>query len=329
VTGLLLLIGTILALALSALSSGMETGVYCASRVRLRVRSQQRRARARRLWRLMQRPEDLVITTLAGTNIADYLCSAFVAALLIHAGVTENLAELYATAVLTPLVLVFGGIIPKDWFQREADRLMTLFSLPLDVMRRVFAALGLIRLLRGLTYGLLRWIDPERLQRERELLPRFRVQRLLIEGATAGGLTPFQRDTMERVLRMSQRTVREIMVPRQRAATIPIDMPREEVLRITQMAHFSRLPVYRDDPRRIVGVLNVYDVLMDERERPVQEHVRDPLYISIYETAPRALRRMQRARQVMAIVTDLSGHCVGLFTMKDLVECVVGDIEAW
>jgi len=307
----------------------METGVYRVSRVRLRVRSEQNDPRARRLARLMERPEDLVITTLTGTNIGDYLCSAFVAALLIHAGTVASMAELYATLVLTPLVLVFGGIIPKDWFQREADRLMLRAAFALDVARRVFLITGIIPLLRGLTRAILRWTDPDALRREESLLPRFRVQRLLIEGATAGGLTEFQRDTMERVFQMSQRRVRQIMVPRERAAIVPIDMPREDVLRITRMAHFSRLPVYEANPRRIVGILNVYDVLMDEQQRPTREHVREALSISAHETVPRALRRMQQARQVMAIATDARGNCLGLFTMKDLVECIVGELEAW
>ena len=76
--------------------------------------------RARRLTSLVERPQDLVITTLLGTNVADYLATVCVTALLLRAAEAQNLAGIYATAILTPLILVFGGVMPKDWFQRES-----------------------------------------------------------------------------------------------------------------------------------------------------------------------------------------------------------------
>lgn len=326
---IVLLAVTLLALLLSALSSGLETGVYCLNRVRLRVRGEHDDADAKRLARMMRRQEELVITTLAGTNLADYVASACVAAMLIHANVSENLAEVYATAILTPLILVFGGIIPKDLFQRKCDRLMYTLSAPLAWARQVFAAIGLIQLLGGLTHLLLRWIDPERVAEERDLLPRARMQRLLIEGAARGGLTRYQRDTIDRVMKMSHVRLDEIMIARERAAMVPIDIARAELLRIAQMAHFSRLPVFRPDTRHVVGIINVYDVLMDEHERPPAEYVREAVFFLASDTAPTALQRLQAAREVIGIVTNARGECLGLFTMKDVAECIVGELEAW
>ena len=328
-TAALLAIGAVLALALSSISSGAETGVYCINRVRLRVRADRKEPQAVRLAKLMDRTEDLVITTLAGTNFADYLATAFATALLIHLGAAEAYSEVYATAVITPLVLVFGGIIPKDWFQRESDRLMYPLATPLAAARRVLAWIGLLALLRGVTHGLLRLIDPQHMSREANLLPRARMRRLLIEGAASGGLSEFQREILDRILRMSQTRLADILVRRERAATVPIDIPREDLLRIARMAHFSRLPVHRGDPRKIVGVVNVYDILTDEHERPIAEFLREALFLQSSDSVPDALRKLQQARQVMGIVTNERGECVGLFTMKDLVECIVGEVPVW
>ena len=132
-----LLAGAVLALLLSAFFSGTETGIYCLNHVRLSVRAARRDVRAVRLRLLMHRPQDLVITTLLGTNVADYLATVFVTALLLHLSVAENLAEVYATVVLTPLILVFGGVMPKDWFRRESDHLMYACATPLAWCRRV------------------------------------------------------------------------------------------------------------------------------------------------------------------------------------------------
>ena len=324
-----LIIGAIVALALSAFFSGTETGVYCLNHVRLNVRAAQKHPGARRLTALMQRPQELIVTTLVGTNVADYLATVCVTAALLQFAAARDLAQIYATAILTPLILVFGGVIPKDWFQRQADRLMYPLALPLTWCRRAVRWIGLMWVLTRLTERLTRWIDPSGVAAETNLLPRARIRRLLSEGAVSGGLSAFQRDTLERVMNISRVRLANIMVPRRRTAIVPIDIPREELLRIARMAHFSRLPVYRDDPRRIVGIVNVYDVLTDRQEKPVADYIRDVTALPATDTVPAALLKLQRAREVMGIVTDRSGNCLGLFTMKDLVEEIVGDLEAW
>jgi putative hemolysin len=324
-----LVLGAVVALGLSAFFSGTETGIYCLNRVRLNVRTARQHPGARRLTALMQRPQELVITTLVGTNVADYLATVCVTALLLHVAAAQNLAEVYATAILTPLILVFGGIIPKDWFQRQADRLMYPLALPLTGCRQAVRWTGLMWALGRLTESLIRWIDPSGVAAETDLLPRARVRRLLSEGAVSGGLSPFQRDTLERVMNISRVRVADVMVPRQRAAIVPIEISRDGLLRIARMAHFSRLPVYRDNPRRIVGIVNVYDVLTDDEEKPIADYVQEVTVLRASETVPAALLKLQQVRQVMGIVTDRAGNCLGLFTMKDLVEEIVGDLEAW
>lgn len=328
-TALALVVGAVVALALSAFFSGTETGVYCLNRVRLRVRADQNDAQARRLQSLLERPTDLVITTLLGTNVADYLATVCVTALLLRVTVSGSWAEVYATAILTPLILVFGGVMPKDWFQRESDRLMYPLSLSLSWCWRAARWTGLVWVLGRLTRHLIRWIDPLRTSGEEDLLPRARIRRLLSEGAVSGGLSAFQRDTLERVMNISRVRLANVMVPRQRAAIAPIGISRDGLLRIARMAHFSRLPVYRDDPRRIVGIVNVYHVLTDDEEKPIEAYVQEATRLLATETVPAALLKLQQARQVMAIVTDSDGNCLGLFTMKDLVEEIVGELQAW
>jgi putative hemolysin len=325
----LLLVGLLLAIGLSGLSSGAETGIYSVDRVRLRVAGEQRQSAALRLERLMRRPEDLVITALLGTNIADYLATACMAALLLDAGISENLTEIYATAIVTPLILVFGGIVPKDWFRRESNRLLLSLSWLLLLGVRLSQATGVVWALRSLTHFLLGRIDPRHAGAATELLPRARTLHLLREGAARGRLTHLQRDVIERVLNLSGVRVMDVMIPRNRAATVPAGITRDDFLRIARMAHFSRLPVYDGNPRRIVGIVNVYNVLTDAEQRPVAEHVSPPITLPQQLSVSLALLRLQRARRTMAIVEDRSGNCVGILTLKDLVEEIVGDLEAW
>ena len=325
----LLLLGLLVSVGLSGYFSGSETGVYCLNHVRLRVASERGDLRARRLERMMRRPEDLVIATLLGTNIADYLATAFVTALFMGAAVSEHLVEIYATMVVTPLIFVFGGLVPKDWFRREANVLMMHLGSVTTMWLRFTRATGLVWLLRRVTKALVRWLDPGETAAGVELLPRARTLALLREGAARGGLTHLQRDLMERVLKLSDVRCGDVMIPRTRSAIVSEDIKREDFLRIARMAHFSRLPVYRGHQRHIVGVVNVYDVLTDRDSRPVAAHVRPPLTLPTQMRVPAALLRMQRAREAMAIVVDAAGHCVGVLTLKDLVEEIVGELEVW
>jgi putative hemolysin len=326
----LLALGLLLALAASGFFSGTEMGIYSLNGVRLRVHAERGDGAARRLLPLMDRFESLVVTTLVGTNIADYLAAAFTTAALLHLSFADSRAELYATLIVTPALLVFGNIIPKERFRRDADRLMFACSLPLTVWTRIVSLTGLPWLLSRLSRVLIAWLDPRRTAAAaREVLPQARMLELLREGASRGGLSVFQQDTFARVMSLSDTPVARVMVPRPRAATIPVDLARDDLLRIARMAHFSRLPVWKADPTRVIGLVDVFDVLADNHARPVAEHVREVIRVRPDDSVLTALRKLQQAREVMAIVCDRRGRCMGLITIKDLVEEIVGDLPAW
>lgn len=325
----LLLCGLLLSIVASGLFSGSETGIYCLNHVRLRVAAEHGDARARRLEWLMRRPEELVITALLGTNIADYLATAFSAALLLHLSVSASFAEVYATAIVTPLIFVFGGVVPKDWFRREANRLMAAQSGVVLVCLRAVQYTGLVWFFKQLTHRLIRLIDPQAAEASAAVLPRARTLHLLREGAARGGLSKTQRDLMERVLRLSDVRCADVMIPRSRVAMVPRDIARDEFIRMARMAHFSRLPVHTGDPRQIVGIINVYDVLADRDSLAPEQHVRPPLVLPPATPVSAALLRLQAGHQAMAIVADNHGHCQGILTIKDLVEEIVGELEAW
>lgn len=325
----LLLAAALVALAASCIISGAETGAYVLNRVKLRVREAGGEPAARRLAQLMKRPEDLVIAFLLGNTLADFVATTAVTTLLTREG-NEASADLLTTLILTPIVLIIGGIIPKDWFRRDADRLMYALALPIHAAVRVGTWTGLIPLLRGLARLIIRLIAPGAAGGDEGLLPRMGVRRLIHEGAARGGLSVSQRDIIDRVMNVAQVRVADVMIPRARAAVIPADISREDFLRLARMAHFSRMPVHaKGEPRRIMGIINVFDVLADATPRPIAEYFQPAIQVRDAEPVPTALVRLQNARHVMGIAVDGQGLCVGLFTMKDLLEELVGELEVW
>ena len=323
-----LLAGVVAGLLLSGLVSALETGSYCLNRVGLRVRQEQKEPAGVRLGRVMSRHEDLVITALLGNTIADYVCSTCMTAMLLQLGRSDHEAELYATLALTPFLLVFGGILPKEVMRRRADSLMYRLSRVSTFCVALGRATGLLWLLRNFSRAVVRRIDP-RADNEAPLLPRQSMQLMLQEGAARGGLSGFQRNMIDRIMNLAHVRVGQVMIPRQRTAMAPIDQARDDFLRIARMAHFSRLPVWKGDARNIVGVVNVYDVITDAARRPIADHARPPVTLRATDTVPAALQKMQQARQAMAIVVDAGNHCVGLLTIKDLAEEIIGELEVW
>ncbi|MGE3181400.1 MAG: CNNM domain-containing protein [Phycisphaerae bacterium] len=328
-TILLLILGLVLGIALSAISSGAETGIYTVNPVRVTVAAESNVPGAKRLERLIRRRDDLVTAALVGTNVADYIITVCLTLLLLQLAVPANRAELYATAILTPTILVFGGVLPKDFFRRNAESLMYRAVVPLQFVVALLGATGVLGLLRLVTRWLSRLIGGVTVRETGSVLTRARTEQLLREGVASGGLSEYQRDLIDRIMRISRTSVQDVMVPLERMLSIPVDLPRDDLLRIARMAHFSRIPVYEKHPARVIGTIDVMDVLMHEGSSSVAAYVKPVERLRTDSTVTAALLKMQKRRQKIALVERSRGRCVGLLTIKDLVEEIVGDLEAW
>ncbi|MBN1943524.1 MAG: DUF21 domain-containing protein [Phycisphaerae bacterium] len=311
---------------LAGLFAGMETGAYLVNRVRLELQAEAGQSRARRVRAFLHDPNNVLATLLIGTNIHQYLAAFAVSALFVLAGFRDN-AELYTLAVTTPLLFVFKDSLPKNLFQRAPEklvyssiRLMRLFDL-------LFKACGLTYLVRGFASVLLRLLGRQT-ARPRNLLGHEALLAALAEGRAAGALTGAQREMADRVMHIARVHVADVLQPMERVAHAPAGATREEFLQRTVERNYSRLPLL-DAEGCVAGVVDVYDVLMDPADRPIRVHAVEPLIISAEITVTQALYTMQHAKRSFAVVADAAGRHVGILTVKDLVEEIVGELEAW
>lgn len=309
--------------------SGSEMGLYCLNRVRLRLRAERGETRsAQSLLRIASRQQETVLGILLGTNLSNYLLTVATVALLAGTfNIQPNRVEFYAAAILSPLIFVIGDVVPKNWFQIEADRLMYKSASLLRASVVLFRATGILWLLHGMTRIGARLAGHD--EREDWHGPRAEVVGLLREGAAEGALTEEQARIVERVMNLSSIRVGSIMVPRQRVATAPIDASRRAFEQIVRGHNYSRMPVITRDRKTIVGIVNVYDVLADERGAGVKAWMQEPLTIRARDSAASALVHLQRARATMAVVTDPRRGFVGIVTLKDVVEEIFGELPAW
>lgn len=310
---------------LHGLYSGMETGIYALNKVRLDLRAEAGGRQARSLRRQLDRPNNLLAGLLIGTNITGYTATFALSAMFVLAGYGGR-AEWYTLAVATPILFVFGESVPKNVFRRLAEKMVYRFVRLLDISNAVFTACGLLPAVSGLSWLLMRLTPAGR--RGYRPLGHNPIAAILAEGRASGALTGFQSAMADRVMHIADVTLADVMIPMRRVISAPLGISRQQLTRLVQDHNHSRLPMLKEDGS-VAGILDIYDVLTAEGDAAPAAATTSPMLLPAGMTVTDALYRMQRAGAAMAVVEDENNKHVGIITIKDLVEEIVGELEAW
>jgi len=310
----------------AAFHSGSETGTYCVNRLRLRLRAEQGQAAARALLDFTRRPRLAISTILIGTNVGVYVATVLCAQKFneLLAGVH---AELYSGLLMPPVLLILADIIPKSLFQHHADALMYRVVWPLRVSQKLFYAPAvLLRWLGGLPQMLLgKGTAPASRSFSRGAF-RF----YLSQGAAHGVLSSFQRAVADNILRLKSLDVGQAMTPLESIVMVPEDASPEQVRELFAAHRYSRIPIYRGTREQIVGVVRVMDLALAEGEDAAPDELaREVLSVRRGASVADVLWKLRQARQQLAVVPDHEGRAVGIVTVKDLLEEIVGELEGW
>lgn len=315
----------------TAVFSGCEIGMFSLSRVRLRIRSHHGSGAAKILSGYVESPARPLEGLLVLQNISGFVFSASVTAILSSYGMAEALQTLVSTLVITPLIILFTEILPKDMFHRYADRWMYKLAY---LMRWSFFVLTITLILPAIRVISVAstWVVSRGRAQRQVVPPRTEILQLFQESAATGLVTETQQDLVQRALRMARITIREVMIPWSRVVGVPASISRDGFHAMVRRFPVSRLPVLGKTTTEVLGVVEVLEVLADEsrgRGFDVGRHVRTPMTLIGEQSVRSAITLMQRARQTIAVVVDRSGRAIGLVTMKDLVEELIGDVESW
>lgn len=325
----------VVCIVFSGLYSGAETGVYCVNRLRLSIAAHRRDWGAGVLQGLLLDRPALLSAILLGTNVANYLAPTCLAVLFLQAGgqgasslEAGNRAEIYTTLILTPIIFIFGEIVPKNIFQRHADRFMPRLGPLLSITRWCFTLAGLISLQRRISNLVLgRMPSPPAIASV--LGSHVEMYELLHENAVEGNLTRMQVSMLERVHRLRRMSVSSVMVPNSKLQMLDSRQRRSQIDAFLRHSTHARMPVYEAERRRVVGVVHVLDIIDAPPATQVSEVMVPIVSVSPKTTVLDALATLQRERRRMAAIVDGSGACIGAVTVKDLVEEIVGELSAW
>jgi putative hemolysin len=309
---LYLVYGIVLLLA-SAVFSGSETGVYSVSRVRLEAEAAEGRRSSKLLSGLLRDDATLIITLLVGNNLVLELLTRLAESSVARVRVPEYAQELAATALLTPLVFLFGELVPKDLFRRRPHTFLALVAPFLALFRGLVSPLAwpLARLALALENVLgLRQEDFARILRREEMVE------LLAESRRAGALAPHAEELARNVLVLRHTPLARVMIPWERVESVDLDRGPAEARAAVARSGFTRLPVRRR--KVVVGYLHQLDVLGAPADADPAGLVRPLVELPADLPLDRAVARLQAAGQRLAIVGTARAPR-GLVTLMDLL----------
>ena len=320
-------LGVVLAACLAAVAFfvSAEVALSACDPARLRVRAASGDLRARRAERLLAAPHIALATTLVGATLATLLAVLVVGLELFAAEITP----LWAPLIVVPPLLVFGHLAPKAVAQSHADALVVALATPLRLCSLVLRPV--VALFAGYAGVLTRVIGGDR---DNAFVTRDELA-MLIESepeTDKPDITADERAMIAKVFELSEYKVGELMVPLSEVTALPEDADlAEAALEVADKQH-SRMPIYRSRVDDIVGIVHVFDLLQAaspgrSEGRRVATMAHPPIYVPQTMKASDLLVQLQTEQQHLAIVVDEYGGAVGICTIEDLLEIIVGEIE--
>jgi len=325
-----LVLAVLVCLVLSAFYSGSETALVSVNKFRINQLVESENARANIVHRLVESPQRMLALTLVGTNLANVLIAQFGEGLVARGlpNLAVSLQGLIATVGITTLLLIFGEILPKTIFRVKANVMALRYAYLLRLSEMVLAPL--IYLVQILTQFIVRITDrgastpsPDAQREELRLLATM--------GERSGNLHTDQRRMIHSLLNLQNRTVAQVMVPLVDMVAIEKNTKCEDFLQIAADSGFSRIPVYEEQIYNIVGIVNLLDVIYNADEKSdippntIEPFIRTALHVPESKNINALLKEIQHTRHTMVFAVDEYGGTVGLVTLEDLVEEIVGE----
>lgn len=316
-------------LILSAVFSASETALTAASRARMHALETEGDEHARRVNRLLAAPERIIGTVLLGNNLVNILASALMTGLLI--GMFGEVGIVYATIAMTAVIVIFAEVLPKTYALAYPERIALLVA---PFMRLVIAILHPLTSAVGVIVRQALKLTPSRIDDDANILAAHREIRGAIELQTLeGSVARHDAHMLGGVLDLGELEVSDIMIHRTKMVTFnAADSPRDlidEVLR----SQYTRVPIWKDEPENIVGVLNTKDLLgalartgWDVDKLDIMSIAATPWFVPDTTTLKDQLNQFLKKKAQMALVIDEYGEVQGLISLEDILEEIVGQI---
>lgn len=317
------IVAIIILLFLSAFFSSAETALSTIGEIKVRSFVEEKRKGALILQKVIDRYSKMLSAVLIGNNIVNIAVSSLVTVLTME--VWGNAYVSVGTGVLTLTVLIFGEIVPKNAAKIKADTMALIYApIIYGLMWVLTPVIWIVDIFSKAIMFCLR-IDPN----EKSSITEAEL-RTYVDASHEDGVIEKEEKTMiNNVFDFSDSVARDIMVPRIDMVCVEEHAKYDEVLSIFKQYMYTRIPVYRDEPDNVIGLINVKDFILveDKRQFTIEDILRDTYYTYEYKKTADLLMELRKTTYSVAFVLSEYGACVGMVTLEDLLEEIVGEIR--
>ncbi|MDD5746952.1 MAG: hemolysin family protein [Candidatus Omnitrophica bacterium] len=311
----------------SAFFAMAEVAFVSLNKIRLRYLLARGEKNAEVVHRIVKKMDKLITTVLVGNNFVNIAISAIGTAIFITVFGNNFTSIAVSTLVVTLLVLILGEITPKIFAVKHAEKVSLRVAWFMDFL--INGLEPLVKVFLNICNRLLR-IFGEEPPRRSPLVTQEEIRLMIELGKEEGVVSDGERSMLHRIFEFGETLVNEVMLPAEKIAAIDINATPEELLDIIIEEGHSRIPVYEGGIQNIRGVVYARELLNVWRDRElvvVRDLLHPPYFIAPNKRVSELLREFQRTRVYMAIVADDKKNTIGLVTLEDLLEEIVGEIE--
>lgn len=320
---------------LSAFFSSAETALTTVNKIRIHSLAEEGNKAAARVDKILEKRSKMLSAILIGNNIVNISASSIATVIAIKisklAGLSlsESLAVGIATAVLTIVILIFGEIVPKNWAMSYAEKIAFAYSGLIFAL--IVILTPVIFIVDGITKGIQKLfrIDGD----YHEQMTENELKTYVEAGHEDGVIESEEREMILNVFEFSDSEAKDIMIPRVNMVTVKVSDTFDEVKETFKEHMYTRLPVYEEDEEgeqdHFLGVINIKDLAFCENTEDfvIRDYLRECIYTHEHKKTADLLEEMRQETTSIALVMNEYGDCVGMITLEDLLEEIVGEIR--
>lgn len=319
--GVMQLVAILILVFLSGFFSSAETSLTTANKVRLKALADEGNKRAQTALDVLEKYGKMLSAILIGNNIVNIVASSLATTLALKIGLAVGIA----TGILTVVILLFGEIIPKNVAMVYSEKMALFYaSIISGLMKIMTPVIFLIDKLAGALMKLLH-IDAGK----RTAMTETELRTYVEVSHEDGVIESEEREMIYNVFDFSDAVAKDIMIPRIDMATVSEDADYEEVLDLFAECMYTRLPVFKEDKDNIIGMINIKDFILvkDKEQFEISDIMRNIYYTYEFKKTADLLIEMREKCVNVSIVLNEYGAAVGMITLEDLLEEIVGEIR--
>ena len=317
------LIVLIILVLLSAFFSSAETAMSCVSRVKIKTLVEENNKRAIAVQKILDDYQNMLSAVLIGNNIVNLSASAL--ATIFVQRIWGDFAISIGTGVLTIVVLILGEIIPKTIATTYAENMALFYSRPiLFIMKVLTPVIFIVNVVADAVLALFR-ID----KNSRKVMTENELKTYVDVSHEDGVIESGEKEIIYNVFEFSDAVAKDVMIPRIDMSCVSADAEYHEVMRVFKQEMYTRIPVYEDNQDNIIGLINIKDMVLvsDKDNFKIRDYLREAYYTYELKKTADLLLEMRKNAQNVAFVLSEYGATVGMITMEDLLEEIVGEIR--